>query len=83
MERGVSPGRAAGSAVAGGLTYAICASAIAGLVAAAPFTFGLSLLGIPAETALCIAAGIAVTSIGFAAGSGGKPSQPNPVSSRT
>ncbi|KAF2969308.1 hypothetical protein GQX73_g4255 [Xylaria multiplex] len=58
--------------VAGGLTFGVCAAAISALIAAAPFTFGISLLGIPAEVALCAAAGIAVTAAGFAS----KPSAP-------
>ncbi|ROW14913.1 hypothetical protein VPNG_03305 [Cytospora leucostoma] len=41
----------------GVLTAAVCAAAVSALIATAPFTFGLSLLGIPAEIALCAAAG--------------------------
>lgn len=59
-----------------GLTVAICAAALASLVAAAPFTFGLSLLGIPAEVAACAAAGIVLTAIGFASISTNPPQPP-------
>ncbi|KAK1147072.1 hypothetical protein N8T08_001811 [Aspergillus melleus] len=48
------------------LTYSICAGALALLISEAPFIFGLSLLGIPAELALCAASGIVVTAAGFA-----------------
>ncbi len=64
--------------VAGGLTFGVCAAAVTALIAAAPFTFGISLLGIPAEIALCAAAGIAVTAAGFAS-KPSTPSQPPPV----
>lgn len=64
--------------VAGGLTFGVCAAAVSALIAAAPFTFGISLLGIPAEIAVCAAAGIAVTAVGFAS-KPSTPSQPPPV----
>ncbi|KAI2629291.1 putative class V chitinase [Hypomontagnella submonticulosa] len=63
--------------VAGGLTFGVCAAAVSALIAAAPFTFGISLLGIPAEIAVCAAAGIAVTAVGFAS-KPSTPSQPPP-----
>ncbi|KAJ5970687.1 class V chitinase [Penicillium vulpinum] len=40
------------------ITAAICATTILAFIAAAPFTFGLSLLGVPPQIALCAAAGI-------------------------
>lgn len=72
-------GKAANSVAAGGLTFGICAAAVSALIAAAPFTFGISLLGIPAEIAVCAAAGIAVTAAGFAS-KPAAPAQPPPVS---
>lgn len=64
-----------------GLTAVACAAAVAGMVAAAPFTFGLSLLGIPPEIAACAAAGIDVAAVGFAASAGGGKTPPHPVRS--
>ncbi|KAL7621624.1 hypothetical protein AAE478_008950 [Parahypoxylon ruwenzoriense] len=73
MKRGDIEERGFGKGVVtGGLTYGVCAAAIAAMMAAAPFTFGISLLGIPAEVAICAAAGIAVAAVGFAS----KPSAP-------
>jgi len=61
-----------------GLTVAACATAVAAMVLAAPFTFGLSLLGIPPEIAACAAAGILVSAVGFATVAS-NPGQTNPV----
>ncbi|KAH8665151.1 hypothetical protein BGZ60DRAFT_470789 [Tricladium varicosporioides] len=60
-----------------GLTVAICVAAIVAMIVGAPVTFGLSLLGIPAEIQLCLAAGIAITVIGFAV-HGSESGQRNP-----
>ncbi|PLB55790.1 putative class V chitinase [Aspergillus steynii IBT 23096] len=48
------------------LTYSICIGALGWLISEAPLTFGLSLLGVPAELALCAASGIVVAAAGFA-----------------
>ena len=61
-----------------GLTVAACAAAVAAMVLGAPFTFGLSLLGIPPEIAACAAAGILVSAVGFAT-IATSPGQTNPV----
>lgn len=61
--RNPSPGE---KGAAAGLTFATCAVAIAALIAEAPWTFGITLLGIPAELALCAASGVAVSAMGFA-----------------
>ncbi|ETS77353.1 hypothetical protein PFICI_11227 [Pestalotiopsis fici W106-1] len=65
------------SVAAGVLTAGLCSAAVAALIAEAPFTFGISLLGIPAEIALCAAAGIVVTAAGFASRPAA-PAQPPP-----
>ncbi|KAJ6018170.1 class V chitinase [Penicillium sp. IBT 35674x] len=54
------------------LTYFSCAAALASLIAEVPFTFGISLLGVAPELAVCAASGIAVSAVGFAS----KPSRP-------
>ncbi|KAJ6079219.1 class V chitinase [Penicillium canescens] len=64
--------RGTGGTIGKVVTASICAAAIVALIAEAPFTFGLSLIGIPIDIALCAAAGIAVTASGFVS----KPSRP-------
>uniref|UniRef100_A0A093XDC7 chitinase n=1 Tax=Talaromyces marneffei PM1 TaxID=1077442 RepID=A0A093XDC7_TALMA len=64
------------STLTGALTFQICAAALAALIAAAPFTFGTSLLGIPAEILLCAATGIAIAASGFASKPGAPPQKP-------
>lgn len=64
-----------------GLTVAICVAAIVAMIAGAPVTFGLSLLGIPAEIQICLAAGIVISVIGFAV-HGSESGQRNPVGVR-
>lgn len=68
----------AGGVIAGGLSVAACAAAVVALISAAPFTFGISLLGIPIEIAICAAAGIIVSAVEFAAVAS-NPGQTNPV----
>lgn len=76
---GRRPGKGNDIAVPLGVfTATACTIAVEAMIAAAPFTFGLSLLGIPAEVVACAAAGIAVAAAGYAVG-GTSPSQPPPV----
>lgn len=55
-----------------------CGLALAVLLGEAPFTFGVTLLGIPAELFLCAATGVAVGAGGFASKSSGRKAQANP-----
>ena len=70
--------RGTASNIANTLTYGVCALAVAALIAEAPFTFGLSLLGVPAEVAACAAAGVAVSAVGFVSKSS-RPAQGAPA----
>lgn len=74
----LEPRGKAGSVDKGALTFGICVAALDALIAAAPFTFGISLLGIPEEIALCAAAGIAIAAGGFSS-KPSNPPQPPPV----
>ncbi|KAF4634253.1 hypothetical protein G7Y89_g3858 [Cudoniella acicularis] len=66
-----------GRGVGMGLTLAICIAAVVAMIAGAPITFGLSLIGIPAEIELCAAAGIVIAVVGFAV-HGSESGQRNP-----
>ncbi|OJJ66497.1 hypothetical protein ASPBRDRAFT_59613 [Aspergillus brasiliensis CBS 101740] len=68
----LNPRGTGGGTIGTVVTASICAAAIVALIAEAPWTFGLSLIGIPVDIALCAAAGIAVTASGFVS----KPSRP-------
>ncbi|GAB7352155.1 hypothetical protein MBLNU459_g2641t2 [Dothideomycetes sp. NU459] len=62
-----------------GLTTVVaCAAAFSLLIAAAPETFGLSLLGEPAVIGACLAAGVVMTATGWIAKPAGSAPQTNP-----
>jgi chitinase len=77
-ERGLTKRGARQGAAAGLTTVVACAAAFSLLIATAPVTFGLSLLGEPVIISACLAAGIVMTATGFAAKPGGTTPQTNP-----